>query len=132
MNKVEEGWREIKAYLDYCFGRIPFCNAMKYNSTSGYLQPFIDIIETELKRLEELDKANIKLMEENTNLRERPFDFYTDMEKKLKALEIIKTHPEQLLDIIDTDNYNEYLDLDYAPSQYIAEKDYLLIKEVLL
>lgn len=51
---------------------------------------------------------------------------------KLKALEIIKAHPEQLLDIIGTDNYNEYLDLDYAPNQYMSEENYYLVKEVLL
>lgn len=53
-------------------------------------------------------------------------------EKKLKALEIIKARPEQLLDILETDNYNEYLDLDYAPNQYISEKEYDLLKEILL
>ena len=58
-------------------------------------------------------------------------DFKTLM-KEHKALEIIKAHSEQLLDIIDTDNYNEYLDLDYAPNQYISEKQYDLLKEVLL
>ena len=44
----------------------------------------------------------------------------------------MKNKINELLDIIETDNYNEYLDLDYAPSQYIGEKDYYLLKEVLL
>lgn len=75
MNKeleaLEEGWREIKAYLDYCFGRRQFCNAMKYNSTSGYLQPFIDIIETALEKLEILEKAFNELIKENEIIEKR-------------------------------------------------------------
>ena len=76
----------------------------------------LNIIETELKRLENMDYHYLKVR---------------DLDKKLKALEIIKEYPEQLLDIIDTDDYNEYLDLDYAPNQYLSEKNYYLLKEVL-
>ncbi|MCR4661675.1 MAG: hypothetical protein K5765_06745 [Clostridia bacterium] len=84
-----------------------------------------NIIETALKRLEKIDNQdNITGIIEEVPIGE--------ISKKLKALDIIKAHPEQLLDIIETDNYNEYLDLDYAPSQYITEQEYDLLKEVLL
>lgn len=63
------------------------------DNAKGHFQ----IIETALKRNIELEKANIKLMEENTRLRERPLDFYTDVEKKLKALnEILVLHDKWL------------------------------------
>ena len=71
------------------------------------------IIETALKRKEELERMHTNALEKIAKDR-----------KKLKALEIIKAHPDQLLDIIDTDNYNEYLDLDYAPEQYLSEENY--------
>lgn len=97
----------------------------------------LNIIETELKnyeyqtKLPTLSKKEIEQLKKSSGYIDEYEGVYVDENtlKKLKAFEIIKTHPEQLLDIIETDNYNEYLDLDYAPSQYIGEKDYYLVKE---
>lgn len=86
MNKELEVLQEIK--LGYICGQGATNEfALRENEREKF-----KIIESALKRNIELDKENIKLMEENTNLRERPLDFYTDVEKKLKALEIIKEH----------------------------------------
>ena len=129
MNKsLEEGWREIKAYLDYCFGRRNICNAMKYNSTSGYLQPFIDLVETELKRLEELEKVNSINAELYTKL---------DIEKSKqdKILRIIKEKRVFIDYLIASDNVDEYNDYVEEQGRYDEDKltqaEYNLLKELL-
>ena len=61
MSKGLESWNEIKEYLEYCLELRNGCKAMAYNSTSGYLQPFIEQVEKELKALEIL----IKVCKEN-------------------------------------------------------------------
>ena len=100
-----------------------------------------DIIETALKRNVELEKININLLKENTNLRERPLDFYSDVEKKLKALEIIK---EKRLDIGDFLSYLEsgnrsyydycydwFWEYDYVPKEQLTQEQFELLKEML-
>lgn len=117
-------------------------NGLRAKPTKTIVSDYNDylIIETALKRLEQLqiiigaekieDLPKVALETENAcysnsyNLKKA--------KKKLKALEIIKEHPEQIMDIIETDNYNEYLDLDYAPVQYLSEENYYLVKEILL
>lgn len=90
----------------------------------GHFEFNFDIIEKELKDYEILKEYH------NAVVSNREFD-KEYFHKCIKALEIIKEHPEQLLDILETDNYNEYLDLDYAPDQYLNEEEYDLLKEVL-
>ncbi len=89
----------------------------------------LDIIETELKRLEQIDNSTIAIYEEIT--------------KKLKALEIIKNcicGEYELKDSCDTNNpfnspyrFRIYMS-EYEYNEWIlkSEEEYDLLKEVLL
>lgn len=101
-------------------------NLTRYRDSddSPYLFPQDEIdlglIESALKRNNKLEKENIKLMEENVNLRGRPLDFYTNAEKKFKALEVIKELLKIKIGIDESEN-----DKSCGTVFIVADKDHI-------
>ena len=89
----------------------------------------LDIIEKELKRLEEYDKTEYSALIESYKklLKEKKAN-----EKKLKALEIIK-NKILLIDVfvesINADDYNEFL--AKSKDRHLTQEEHDLLKEVL-
>ena len=115
MSKELDAWEDLKRQV----GNMPYTS---YENGLGLRSTFL-VKDTAIFPIIENALKDYELLKSN--------QIFIERAKKLKTLEIIKAHPEQLLDIIDTDNYNEYLDLDYAPNQYLSEENYYLVKEVL-
>ena len=94
----------------------------------------LDIIETELKRLEKIDNPKIV----GTTTISKAFEGFLikqcpDVEKKLKALEIIKEKQVNVgaLYELDLKLYNKYVkEINGTPT--LTKKEYDLLKEVLL
>ena len=89
----------------------------------------LDIIEKELKRLEEYDKTEYSALIERYKelLKEKKAN-----EKKLKALEVIK-NKIVLIDVfvesINADDYNEFL--AKSKDRHLTQEEHDLLKEVL-
>ena len=80
---------------------------------SGYELTYLDIIETALKRLEDLEKW-----------------FLGDKDyKNYKALEIIKKKKVSIFWFLETSNKKEY---NYCVQKSLTQEEYDLLKEVLL
>jgi len=97
-----------------------------YKKVSDYCREWLtfdkelDIIETALKRLESVDRVGEM--------------FCCDVDKKLKALEIIKEKGVNIYLLNETDNveeYNELIKSHYGMKQ-LTQEEYDLLKEVLL
>ena len=139
MNKELEALQEVRQqliyYKEYAKEKLP----TKVKQIDDSCEEELNLIETALKDYEELTSKPAILCGRTQAIIDTICKNYKEVkitnlidEKKVKAFEIIKAHPEQLLDIIGTDNYNEYLDLDYAPNQYMSEENYYSLKEALL
>lgn len=61
MSKGLEAFTKVKEYLECCFGYRNHCEALQYNSTSLFLEPYIDEIEKELKALEIIKRKGIDI-----------------------------------------------------------------------
>lgn len=100
-------------------------NIKHYDSRVGLHEDDYKIIETALKRLESVDRVGEM--------------FCVNVDKKLKALEIIKEKEVNVFDVLAT-GYVEYYNMcvvnkirpEYCNSYFLTQEEYELLKEVLL
>ena len=107
---------------------------IKEGSCKGKYQKYCDIIETALKRLEEIDKPK-KIVGTTTvdkALEQFLIDTCPEVKKKLKALEIIK---KRNINAEDVKVFNTYSRFNQRRSLIglvgITKEEYELLKEVL-
>lgn len=83
------------------------------------LEEYLSIIESALKRLESVDRIGEM--------------FCVNVDKKLKALEIIKEKRVNACEIINSKDVREYNWSIHTPKKYpLTQEEYDLLKEVLL
>ena len=125
MSKELEAYKEIRDYLNYVLYDIKGTKAIMYSSTSQYLEPFMNTIETALQDYEELKfqkEINNELQKHSISLGIK-IDELEEIGKKLKALEILKK-----IIVFDT-NTNT---ISVKKNLCFSDETYDLLKEVLL
>ena len=102
---ITESWKEVKEYIEYCFGWRTYCNAICWTSTPLFLEPHMKAVEDEIQ----------------------------NAEKYKKAMEIVKNKKvdmKELLGYFEWENgfsyYNEYL----CEEEKLTEEEWDFLKEV--
>ena len=132
MSKGLESWKEVKDYLNYCLYDIKEdCKAICYTSTSGYLQPFIDNVETELKRLEKYD-LDLDFAKDLQIYGLKPYKEtikqLKEKEKQDEILRIIKEKRVNIPALIECESVKEYNSGRYV-DRHLNHFEFDLIKE---
>ena len=110
MNKGLEAFNELKVFIEDIFCDTRQSRAFTCTSSSSYLMPFIEQVETELKRLKVLDTVKSKPLEALKRLNEFRFEYedyemcetndYMIVENALKQFEIKTQKQDEILRII--------------------------------
>ena len=122
MNKALESWIEVKDYLNYILYDIGGTKALNYTSTSGYLQPFIDNVETEIKRLEELEKE----FEMEHTLRIRLENIVYEKSEVLRIIKEKRVNVNLLVRYKTVKGYNDRMG---CHQRHLTQAEFDLLKE---
>lgn len=112
----------------YRFPDLPNRNVVAYLLEQENLGSYYNIVRNAIEKIPKLEK-------ENNKLRAKELDYYIEKqesEKKLKALEIIKRCPKEVIEEVETYYSFEELYEDWGKMAFIKSKEeFELVREVL-
>ena len=136
---MNKSWKQIKDYLDYCFGYTNYCDAILVTSTSQFLEPHIANIENVLKNEDEEKFGLIKQVRElkdevaslksfNSKLWAERQDNAKKLKKQDEILHIIKEKEPSFMRIRLTDSAEHY-NLIMLENKKLTQSEFVILKE---